>query len=135
MLKRNNRKGFTLAELLIVVAIIAILVAIAVPLFVNALNDAEKQVYASNKRAVKSAAVVYVLEKGLDISAVDDTNNFLLATATLTTDGDIKSVTVAVKKSTEDHAGDEFSDWKTAKSGATAGEYTMKVLLSVTDFS
>ena len=31
--KKNNKKGFTLAELLIVVAIIAVLVAIAIPVF------------------------------------------------------------------------------------------------------
>lgn len=32
-MKQTNRKGFTLAELLIVVAIIAVLVAIAIPVF------------------------------------------------------------------------------------------------------
>ena len=31
-MKKNNNKGFTLAELLIVVAIIAVLVAIAIPI-------------------------------------------------------------------------------------------------------
>ncbi|MCR4771720.1 MAG: type II secretion system GspH family protein [Oscillospiraceae bacterium] len=40
-MKRNNKKGFTLAELLIVVAIIAVLVAIAIPVFTGATNKAE----------------------------------------------------------------------------------------------
>lgn len=61
MLKRNNRKGFTLAELLIVVAIIAVLVAIAVPLFVGALNNAEQRVGDANVRAVRGLAVEELL--------------------------------------------------------------------------
>ncbi len=61
MLKRNNRKGFTLAELLIVVAIIAVLVAIAVPLFVSALTRAQKATEDANIRAVRGAAVVEIL--------------------------------------------------------------------------
>ena len=40
-MKRTNKKGFTLAELLIVVAIIAVLVAIAIPVFTGATNRAE----------------------------------------------------------------------------------------------
>lgn len=39
-MKQTNRKGFTLAELLIVVAIIAVLVAIAIPVFTSQLHNA-----------------------------------------------------------------------------------------------
>ena len=42
MLKKlTNKKGFTLMEMLIVVAIIAVLVAIAIPTFNNALEKSE----------------------------------------------------------------------------------------------
>ncbi len=61
-MQKRNRKGFTLAELLIVVAIIAVLVAIAVPLFVSGLQKAEKSRDDANIRSVKSAAVVYILD-------------------------------------------------------------------------
>lgn len=58
---RRNRKGFTLAELLIVVAIIAVLVAIAVPLFVGALDTAEQRVFEANMRSLKGMAVTALL--------------------------------------------------------------------------
>ena len=55
--KKLNKKGFTLAELLIVVAIIAILIAIALPLFFGAMDNAEKARDDANIRSVKAAAV------------------------------------------------------------------------------
>lgn len=49
---KKNRKGFTLAELLIVVAIIAVLVAIAIPVFTTQL---EKSREATDQANVRSA--------------------------------------------------------------------------------
>ncbi len=57
MKKLNNKKGFTLAELLIVVAIIAILVAISIPVFTSKLEEARKSTDKANERAAKSAAL------------------------------------------------------------------------------
>lgn len=57
----RNKKGFTLAELLIVVAIIAVLVAISIPIFTSQLEKAREAVDAANIRAayaeVASAAL------------------------------------------------------------------------------
>ena len=39
----KNKKGFTLVELLIIVAIIAVLVAISIPIFSSQLKKHEKQ--------------------------------------------------------------------------------------------
>jgi type IV pilus assembly protein PilA len=48
---KNNKKGFTLAELLIVVAIIAVLVAISIPVFTAQLEKAREATDAANLRA------------------------------------------------------------------------------------
>lgn len=51
---REERGGFTLAELLVVVAIVAVLVAIAVPLFSSSLTSADDAVRKANERSVKA---------------------------------------------------------------------------------
>lgn len=50
-MKRNNKKGFTLAELLIVVAIIAVLVAIAIPVFTSQLEKSKEATDMANLRS------------------------------------------------------------------------------------
>ena len=62
--KKLNKKGFTLAELLIVVAIIAILVAIAIPVFGAQLQKSKDAVENSNKRAAASmASAQYMMDE------------------------------------------------------------------------
>lgn len=53
---KNNKKGFTLAELLIVVAIIAVLVAISIPIFTAQLEKSRDAVSVSNIRAAYAEA-------------------------------------------------------------------------------
>ena len=48
---RKNEKGFTLAELLIVVAIIGVLVAISIPIFTSQLEKAREATDAANLRS------------------------------------------------------------------------------------
>lgn len=48
---RKNEKGFTLAELLIVVAIIGVLVAISIPIFTSQLEKSREAVDLANLRA------------------------------------------------------------------------------------
>ena len=51
MFKKLNKKGFTLAELLVVVAIIGVLVAISIPIFTSQLEKARDATDAANLRA------------------------------------------------------------------------------------
>lgn len=61
-MKKNNKKGFTLAELLIVVAIIAVLVAIAIPVFTNQLEKSREATDLANVRAAYAEIVTGYLE-------------------------------------------------------------------------
>ena len=60
-MKQNNKKGFTLAELLIVVAIIAVLVAIAIPVFTSQLEKSRDSASLSNLRAAYAQAQAAVV--------------------------------------------------------------------------
>ncbi len=56
-MKKMNKKGFTLMEMLIVIAIIAILIAIAIPTFTAALEKSRQKTDLANARALKSLVV------------------------------------------------------------------------------
>lgn len=64
MFKKLNKKGFTLAELLIVVAIIGVLVAVSIPIFTSQLRKAKLATNQANARAAYAAVVAGQLEKG-----------------------------------------------------------------------
>lgn len=62
MKKIKNTKGFTLMEMLIVVAIIAILIAIAIPTFTAQLEKAREAADIANIRSAYSEAMVKYLD-------------------------------------------------------------------------
>ena len=62
LFKRLNKKGFTLAELLIVVAIIGVLVAVSIPIFTAQLEKSREATDMANLRAAKAALITCVLD-------------------------------------------------------------------------
>ena len=65
----NNKKGFTLAELLIVVAILAVLVAVSIPIFTSQLEKSRESVDAANIRSQYSEVMAEAIINGTDVNA------------------------------------------------------------------
>lgn len=61
MKKLTNKKGFTLIEMLVVIAIIAVLVAIIIPVVSSATDKAAAATNAANLRSIKAEATTDLL--------------------------------------------------------------------------
>lgn len=78
MLKKlNNKKGFTLMEMLIVVAIIAVLVAIAIPVFNGALTKSKEAADVANVRAQYAEWQVAIITGEKKVADITDEATFL----------------------------------------------------------
>ncbi len=108
--KLKNRKGFTLAELLIVVAIIAVLVAIMMPVFGKSRADAIQAKDAAN---IRSEIAKQVVEEMSDVSYAGGVIQVTISKA----DFDIKSGITGAGSS--DDAGTDIVVTYTGSSGGT----------------
>ena len=70
--KKANKKGFTIMEMLIVVAIIAVLAAIAIPTFNGALTKSKEAADVANIRAAYAEAQVKIITEDIDTSNTAD---------------------------------------------------------------
>ena len=94
---KERREGFTMAELLIVVAIIAVLVAIAIPVFNSQLEKSREATDAANLRSAYSECSAAAITAPADVKGyykqVDPTQT---SGDGFTTIGDAKIGTVAL---------------------------------------
>ncbi len=124
--KIREKKGFTLAELLIVVAIIAVLVAIAIPIFTTQLEKSRDGVSVANIRsAYAEAASSYLANSGATASVTEGNVTYNPTAKTVTVTG------VQLKGTSEGWSGlnaqlDGFTHTSmTDAIGGAAGSYTL----------
>ncbi|MBQ7692262.1 MAG: prepilin-type N-terminal cleavage/methylation domain-containing protein [Oscillospiraceae bacterium] len=122
-MKKNN-KGFTLAELLIVVAIIAVLVAIAIPVFTTQLEKSREATDLANVRSAYAEQMTYLLTwdgtstiNDIQVPAQQTQDNWQSISSTATT------ATIAAGKTSTDGAVSVPFHTK----GGTTPYYTVKV--------
>lgn len=95
----GKRRGLTLVELLIVIAVIALLAAISIPIFTTSLRNAARTVEDANFREVKLMALEQILTDHMETAS-----GGWLAYADIDKDGNVVSFTLfRADGSTEDY--------------------------------
>jgi type IV pilus assembly protein PilA len=87
-MKKNSKKGFTLVEIMIVVVIIGLLAAMAIPAFQKVRENSQNKTIVNNLRQLYAAAQQYFLEKGSSqVDSVDlvgtDTEKYIKSISTV----------------------------------------------------
>ncbi len=70
--QRNDESGFTLVELMIVMTIIGLLAAIAIPSYIRSVNKAKEAVLKEDLHTMRTAIDSYTVDKEKAPSSLDD---------------------------------------------------------------
>ncbi|HEY5583140.1 MAG TPA: prepilin-type N-terminal cleavage/methylation domain-containing protein [Ruminiclostridium sp.] len=65
---KKNRKGYTLTELIVVVAILGILAAVATPMIMNQVDKARTTADLANAKSIENAYKIEVVSTGVEAS-------------------------------------------------------------------
>lgn len=145
----KNQKGFTLVELVVVIAIIGILAGIAVPRFLDATASARGAKIVADMRTIQSAEMIYYAKNAKYPTQQSDLNTlvqdgwpgvptgkFIIAQVLRqgggTTEGTVPSTGAAYKydpDTTTGGSGEISLDGATISSGDVTGTLTLTALL------
>jgi type IV pilus assembly protein PilA len=109
-MKTQNKKGFTLVEIMIVVVIIGLLAAMAIPAFQKVRETSQEKALLNNLRQLASGADQYFLETGLSTVTSDAligsdsyVKTFNAVGADLTADAYTSPITTALEEIQASH--------------------------------
>ena len=86
-MKKNNRKGFTIVELVIVIAVIAILASVLIPTFSNVIDKANESAAKQEANAIYKEAYAVDLSDG-KLDGLTDAQKASITSKTFTYDDD-----------------------------------------------
>lgn len=73
---RGDRRGFTLIELVVVITILGVLVAIAIPAVGGYVDDAKKKAARADAKNIQTALIMYKAENGAYPADISDYSEF-----------------------------------------------------------
>ena len=115
----KNRKGFTLIELMIVIAIIGILAAMAIPNFKKARASARQKACYSNIRVIQGAVEMYNMDVNSMMTQLDI--NTLIGGNYLKSKPSSPETSCAYQGASLDGNGSVYCGWHGDVEGQTAG--------------
>ncbi len=101
---RKKEKGFTLVELLIVIAIIAVLAAVVTPVALSAINDSKATAVYAEIKSIETADLTYYVQKNkpaesigaLELNGISESGESKNATYAISGDENKRVLTVTI---------------------------------------
>ncbi len=118
MNKKENNKGFSLVELIIVIAIMAILVGVLAPQFIKYIESSRQSTDISAASEYRAAVEAYVAEQGLETGTIDVT----VTPTGMYASVDLSDVGLAAGAATETKT--KSTGWVAAGSTANVASYS-----------
>ncbi len=130
----KDKKGFTLAELLIVVAIIGVLVAVSIPIFTSQLEKSKEATDIANLRAAKAEAIATAIDIETEGTSAGDYNGLTRRTNAGSgnpyyegyyniSTGKFQADFIGVGKGTKKDGGADYPSYRSAFDYSTSGQY------------